>query len=459
MHRSYVALSYCWGPQDGKLVATKTNLSLLEKGIAISDLPATLMDAVKMTLKLGSRFIWIDALCIIQDDPADWSREAGKMSTVYAQALITIIASSAASCEEGFLEHERHRSIGVGRVRTGDQVTDLRARLIYDWGHHRGGPQAADNSYKRWFDPVDGRGWTLQERLLSGRYVNFTTGEAQWGCLTTRSCECGQEFYGDLYKKSESLEEEWFAILEEFTTRKLTVQTDRLTALAGIARRTSLSLPWKWYAAGIWLAPDHMELSMKGLLWRRLPGTPVRTFSHDYIAPSFSWASVAGEIVHQDKPRVAYPSTIIAFEAQTCTGDNFGAIEAAVLKISGPCIAAKLKWQDIDVNDSHGMWIKIEGEKRFKRGAEMDGPLEAVMTAPGKSTVQRKTSKSKILMLKSDTNEPYEGDDVTLLPLAVRELAVSIYQHNSGQSESVLTLIFSLRTPLVSQVPGKKRNA
>ncbi|KAK6207178.1 hypothetical protein LQW54_007379 [Pestalotiopsis sp. IQ-011] len=344
------------------------------------------------------------------------------MSTVYAQALITIIASSSVSCNEGFLDRERERSIGVGRVRKGDQITHLRARLIHDWGHHRGGSQAADFSYKRWFDPVDGRGWTLQERLLSGRYVNFTTGEAQWGCLSTRACECGQEFYGCLYQKSLSLEDEWFATVQEFTTRNLTVQTDRLTALAGIARKTSLGLPWKWYAAGIWLSPDHMDLSVKGLLWQRLPGTSLQTFPEEYIAPSFSWASRKGEIMHQDRVRVAYMSRIVAFEAQTSADDDFGAIEAAVLKINGPLIPAKLKWQEANVKDVSGQ-VKIEGEKFYQKGADLDGLLEAVATSSGKTTVRRKASRGNTLTLVPDKKESDDENDVFLLPIAVRELA------------------------------------
>ncbi|KAK1707868.1 hypothetical protein BDP67DRAFT_581527 [Colletotrichum lupini] len=53
-----------------------------KEGIITATMPQTFQDAVTMTRKLGIRYLWIDALCIVQDDIADWSREASTMGDV-----------------------------------------------------------------------------------------------------------------------------------------------------------------------------------------------------------------------------------------------------------------------------------------------------------------------------------------------------------------------------------------
>ncbi|KAI4603439.1 hypothetical protein KJ359_003249 [Pestalotiopsis sp. 9143b] len=218
----------------GQLTSNESTIPGLLAGISVAELPRTLRDAVAVTVKLGLTYIWIDSICIIQDDHDDWKREAGKMSTVYAQSLVTIIATSAGSCDEGFLSKERQPSIEVARVQTQSGETEVRARVIHDWGHHRGGPQSHENARLQWMDPVDSRAWTLQERVLSGRYINFTAGEAQWGCISCKACECRQPLYGKLYDALPDTEK-WFRIVEEYCTRKMTKATDKLTGVTQVA--------------------------------------------------------------------------------------------------------------------------------------------------------------------------------------------------------------------------------
>jgi hypothetical protein len=101
-HGQYIALSYCWGTA----LAYKTTTANRENhkmGIDCSRLPKTLQDAIYMTRYLGIRYIWIDCLCIIQDDSADWQREAASMAGVYSNSWLTIAAARAADSSEGFL--------------------------------------------------------------------------------------------------------------------------------------------------------------------------------------------------------------------------------------------------------------------------------------------------------------------------------------------------------------------
>ncbi|KAJ9495494.1 hypothetical protein H2202_009034 [Exophiala xenobiotica] len=103
----YAALSYCWGPatdvKSAMLSKTQADLSEFSVGFSLSKLPAVFRDAVITTRLLKIRYLWIDALCIAQGDPDEWSRESVKMRDVYSSAYVTIVAASSASCDESFL--------------------------------------------------------------------------------------------------------------------------------------------------------------------------------------------------------------------------------------------------------------------------------------------------------------------------------------------------------------------
>lgn len=412
MRSKYVALSYCWGPHtDQHLKTTRDTLPFIQAGIHASQLPATLRDAVKVTIGLGRSLIWIDSLCIIQDDEDDWNREAGKMSTVYAQSLVTIIASSAASSISGFLETEREQSIQVSQVCVDDQTAQVRARPLYEWGHHRGGPQAHSDAYMRWFDPVDGRGWTLQERLLSARYINYTSGEVQWGCLSERACECGQELYGELYKPHEP-EDEWFRAVEEFSLRRLTAATDRLPALAGIARKLSSAMGSDWYGAGVWLSKQPTPLVARSLLWKRSWTASVSTFPAEHVAPSFSSLSVAGEVWHKSPKEFAcgtFDFLVSGVDLSYHSQDIFGRVDRAVLCVEGLLIGGRLSWNAAKRDTGK---FSVELEERTQRGTcDVDGLLEAVALPDGRHTARRKLATS------GDPEATFEDAEIVLLPI------------------------------------------
>ena len=98
----YVALSYCWGGMQSLITKRETAQDFTD-GIPASMIPKTLLDAINITHELGLRYIWIDALCIIQNDPEDVAREVGKMAEIYQQACITISAACAGNVDDGFL--------------------------------------------------------------------------------------------------------------------------------------------------------------------------------------------------------------------------------------------------------------------------------------------------------------------------------------------------------------------
>lgn len=116
----YVALSYCWG--SSKFSTLTTDNTMLD-WTSLSSIPKSIVDAVLITKALGLRYLWVDALCIIQDSAEDWATQSAKMESVYRNAYMTIAASSASSANEGFL----------------GQFPILKSRTVqFPWRNHHG---------------------------------------------------------------------------------------------------------------------------------------------------------------------------------------------------------------------------------------------------------------------------------------------------------------------------------
>jgi hypothetical protein len=102
----YMALSYCWGQVDGtsKLLKTihDTIRSRTEK-IELDTMPQAFRDAVIVARTLNIPYLWIDSLCIIQDDTRDWQIESSKMAEIFSNAYLTLIAASGSGCDDSFL--------------------------------------------------------------------------------------------------------------------------------------------------------------------------------------------------------------------------------------------------------------------------------------------------------------------------------------------------------------------
>lgn len=420
MASRYTALSYCWGDTSKQFKATSETLPSLIAGVDVTCLPQTLRDAVSVTTSLGTNLIWIDSMCIVQDDINDWNREAGKMSAVYALALVTIIASSASACDKGFLDNKRRSSIHLADVKVAGQTTELRARLLHDWGHHRGGRHSSDNDRQMWVDPVDTRAWTLQERLLSARYITYTSGEVQWGCRTLNACECRQRLYGDLYKEARDPEDFWFDTVQEYLTRNLTNQTDKVTAIAGIGRMTASSFPSAQYVAGIWTTQLTMsQLAVRGLLWFRNPFSKIKLMPTTYTAPSFSWASIIGDVYHPGADtfeNTTFTSRIVEVGRELESSDPFGRVSVAYLRLAGPVLRGKLIstpqfWTPYEV----GVELETRG---WHATGDFDARLTKVQLPDGGFTVKRSPWPADGETPKTDDHWSDEID-IRLLPLRV----------------------------------------
>ena len=167
----YLALSHCWGQSvGGKKPQWRTlrdNVESRMKGFKLGQLPMTFQDAIEVTRALGVPYLWIDSICIIQDDDNDWKQESRRMEDVYASAYCTIAATSASDSEAGFLgEREASQSLFIKDQSEAVYVSTNVADFDKDLN------EAVLNN----------RAWVMQERFLSPRTIHFTRTQVYGEC-------------------------------------------------------------------------------------------------------------------------------------------------------------------------------------------------------------------------------------------------------------------------------------
>jgi Heterokaryon incompatibility protein (HET) len=173
----YTTLSHCWG-QNVVQKATKSNLEERKHAIPISTLNKTFRDAIEVTRWLGIEYLWIDSMCIIQDDDDDWTREASKMAMVYEGSMLTISATSARDGRDGFLGPRPVFGTRVESVRDELITNEI---YIRERPSHRAFELGHDDMHRLSTDqaayPALNRGWCHQERMLSPRVLHYTKWE------------------------------------------------------------------------------------------------------------------------------------------------------------------------------------------------------------------------------------------------------------------------------------------
>ncbi|EHK16444.1 uncharacterized protein TRIVIDRAFT_128645, partial [Trichoderma virens Gv29-8] len=256
----YIALSYCWGKRPF-FTLRSSNMEQLKQSIPLKNLPQTIYDAITLAKRLGVRYIWVDSLCIIQGQDykaiRDWEREGQRMDKVFQGAFFTVKAAGASDAYQGLF-------------------------------HHRTPP------------PLDQRGWAFQEALLSLRCVSFGSEELSWKCQSSSRRECASDSIA-FQKTSIKMEEpgqlryNWNDIVEEYSLRSFTFVSDKLPAIAGLARLGSTPQDEYYFGA-------FKNSIIPSLLWRHLGR--IENGKHDHVkqvnmrrrAPSWSWASVDGSV-------------------------------------------------------------------------------------------------------------------------------------------------------------------
>lgn len=349
----YTTLSYCWGgPQPSQTISA--NFEQRKKEILFESLPATIQDAISVTHRLRIGYIFVDSLCIIQDSPEDKSRQIATMPQIYQNSTLTISVPRAVYAGEGFLQlrkptdHPHHVfSLPYLLPSSGELgcITLLR------------GPSDSES--------LNERGWTLQEAALSPRILEYSASQTRWICNTQHYVD-GWQQYGGLHQEGQIRDRImqmrldrlsgteatsftfgkacafWENLVGKYTSRLLTVPSDRPLAMAGLAEACCGSIGrQEQYMAGLWrsMFPWALFWSMPIRKRGRLPRPS------SYQGPSWSWTSVNGA-VHFGICRKLNDGNINlkVLECSTELQDDrapFGAVTSGALVVKGRKLRAR----------------------------------------------------------------------------------------------------------------------
>ncbi|KAK5988423.1 hypothetical protein PT974_12578 [Cladobotryum mycophilum] len=316
----YAALSYSWGTQvvsteelqiiDGSKT-TRKNLASRYESFSLEKLPNTLADAISFCQRVGLSYMWIDSLCIVQDDHdrADFMQEAPRMHEYYGNATFTLAVCSNVKATDAFLRPRTAFNYHIKPCRLGSlwllmpdiSLTDLAPR-----------------------SPLSTRAWTLQEERLSRRILYWTPNRMYWSCAQVQHGESQlqtSEEPGRISAK-ESLSptcnshqpatafmpqafllacnrgamqqrhKAWLSIVESYVSRNMSNPQDRFPAVAGLAAKyhqASSSVTDNTYIAGLWKGTFAVDLAWSV---KRAAAEPLASSMSTMTPPSWAWASL-----------------------------------------------------------------------------------------------------------------------------------------------------------------------
>lgn len=343
--KRYITLSHKWGDGNFLRLCT-TNLFDLEKGLPINVLRKTFQDTLTVAERLDIPYVWIDSLCIIQsgDNHEDWQHESQTMTEVYSNSFCNISADY--GDEENGLFYLRQNddfepfeppckvqvrwkessediSPEVTGVSSGAQISSSEPAMSYivrptQWRENLS------------YSPLNRRGWVTQERLLAPRVLSFTPRMISWNCGQTETTEIwprrvfdtpflkdfvwnrgqlelqyhalsqrgfqfhSQRLWGE--KDVGELIDWWYRLLDDYTGCELTKESDRLVAIAGVARKLR-PIVNDQYVTGLWANTLPWALSWKAY------SSEQRQPEAAYYSPTFSWAACPGQVeMFRDSP-------------------------------------------------------------------------------------------------------------------------------------------------------------
>lgn len=323
----YAALSYRWGAPPFPHNTTSDNLRDRVNRIPLEGLPQTIKDAIYLAKKIGIEFVWIDSLCIIQNDADDWKQEASQMHMVYRSAWVVIAALEQQTVTETFLETSNPSTMNL-KVKHHNQDARLEHTLRFKFDPYNEYEYTAPTlgrlvSTSTWAT----RGWMMQEQLLSNRILYFAIGMVIFECPRciwygddrhrikknhTSSDRWTRNYLGigrDFDIGFQILEpyEQWYEMLKTYTNRTLTYGKDKLPAIEGLAQQIMSSLSLKdRYIWGLW-----MDDLRRGLLWCTSNKMGPRLGRCE--APSWSWVATETPIYYGDwlfDKRIEYIATV-----------------------------------------------------------------------------------------------------------------------------------------------------
>jgi hypothetical protein len=354
--RDYACLSYRWGSTGENSITTRATYEQHRTGIAFKDLTLAFQDMVHIARRLGVRYLWIDSLCIVQDDEEDWRAESKTMATVYSKALFTLARHVDSTTSLRSLPKPQIHTVSDPSV---SPPVFARKRAKHLWDAFDSEPS-----------PLLKRGWVYQERLLSPRIIHFTDFEIVWECCQRLRCQCSPKYipiYADEIPKIKHVEalgtedrtaivdeaeirERWRGIIQEYSRLDLTRLSDRLPAIQGCAEQIRPYLRDS-YSFGLWTKGSGLDLA-----WSTFPSGADERRPHElFHVPTWSWASVGGQVRYHDRGDQYVKVVFEHAQDDPCPGQT-----SAYWLITGQMMPARLKIDhsrkvDIEVSSDYSM--------------------------------------------------------------------------------------------------------
>ena len=352
---------------------------MLRNGVPLNAFDPTIRDAILVTRALEITYIWIDALCIIQNDNTkDWIEQASKMNKIYGGSTVTLVVASSNSVTNGFLKDRKLLYIPISSSDNRDREstdTESPARVFLspEW----------DRNEDKLNGPWSTRGWTMQEGLLPSRLLHYTSSQMIWKCGEEQKFERGvTESLDDVVAKILTYSDDtsfgsgwlwkletfmkfkrfpdylpssldypllsepetfhlWYDLLEEYSQRRFTLISDRFVAISGLAELYGNTIRSHEYVAGLW-KPD----LIRGLIWYTKGAKLIPRQSMDSMRavnnafPSWSWASVGYEAVtnsHKNNSRSQALSRLEDVQIDLVDQSQpFGGVRSGSATITGP---------------------------------------------------------------------------------------------------------------------------
>ncbi|KAL2060089.1 hypothetical protein VTL71DRAFT_9911 [Oculimacula yallundae] len=341
---SYSTLSHCWGTTQ-RCVLTASELSAFHEEIPVAALPKTFEEALFVAKYAGFDFIWIDSLCIIQDSIEDWRKESSTMCDVYSNSGLNISATGAADGSGGMFYNRNQISLCQIDLQSANEEGVWFSCLA--------------ESFERislHAMPLMSRAWVLQERLLSPRNLHFARDQLFWECNELHACELMPQTYQpgmalrmSSFKSGHGIFEiltaamNWHRVVRTYNKCKLTMPKDKLVAIGGLARAMRRDCLGD-YVAGMWRGMMEYQLCWRVFALERRPV--------GYRAPSWSWASVDGELRHMacyaNHADTLVQEVLDVVVRTVSQDDPFGEVVSGVLSITADLLVAcsgfKTEW-------------------------------------------------------------------------------------------------------------------
>jgi hypothetical protein len=401
-HGEYIALCHLWVLAKGIPKTTLATLESHKKAIPCSTLPRAYQEAIALVRALGFRWLWIDSLCLVQDDVQEKLEDSYLMDEVFGNAFLTIAATSASDSSSQPLFSPKTQPFRIQatdnrgslhKINVREQPSHYSFKAPFDGNSHMNEWELPFNISEEanLHTPLLIRAWPYTERLLSPRVLHFTKTEMILECRAGYQCECGriedstydsrptdqikhefskvlaeianhqQQVNGngnpghnrmdsmtiqlastnltngareDLLRKREEALQLWSYIITEYTARHLTYDSDRLIAIASIAKALSPAMH-SGYIAGQW------TFSTYGLLWYPNDASHCRRPqpAPGYNVPSWSWASVEGSPIFFDTTTAMDLACKASFGPKGKRASAWSPIMGEPLELSGPMTA------------------------------------------------------------------------------------------------------------------------